>query len=855
MSQRHYELLVQVRLEIEAQRSKRGETMKPRAYKSAPTLHVRARAAFANHPKVTGVRLIVATVLSLGMFFTGQNAAFATSGNISTVVGGPGLGQGTSVAQCEQSVALDSSGNIYTNDTCLQVVREYLASTGAESVVAGVGEPSQGGYSGDNGPGSSAQLNNPGGLALDASGNLLIPDSGNSRLRVVAGSTAMFYGISMTAGDIYTIAGDGSTGTSGDNGVATSAAITPSAVAVDSSGNLVIADAVNNRIRVVAESTATFYSIAMTSGDIYELAGGGASLGDGGAATSAELNDPIGLAIDSTGNILVGDTGDNRVRVVAEATGTYYNVAMTTGDIYTVAGNGTPGFSGDTGAATSAELHSPEGVTTDSNGNLLVADEGNNRIRVLAASTATFYGVAMTLGDIYTIVGGGSSLGDSGPATSAQLSGPGDMAFDPNGNIVLTDGNDRRVRVVAESSATFYGVAMSSGDIYTIDGTGTIYYSGDSGPATSAELDGAEGIAVDSSGDEFIADSHNFRIRMVPAVSGTYYGISMTAGDIYTVAGNGTDGFSGNTGSALSAEFNDPASVAIDANGNIVVADTNNCEIRVVAASAGTFYGVTMSADDVYAVAGDATCGDSGNTGKAINADIGTVRSVTIDSNGNLVIADTGSSTSTCYIHVVADTTASFYGRSMTKDHIYYVAGDGTCGSTSTGILALSANLNQPDGVAVDANGNLVIADTSANVVQVVAESTATFYGIPMTVKRIYIVAGTGTAGYSGDGGVPTSAKVNSPFGVAVDANDNVIIGDELNDRVRLIAHSAGTYYGVSMTAGDIYTVAGNGTNGFTGDGGSATSAEIYDPLGVAVDSAGLFISDFANDRIREVLA
>jgi len=663
----------------------------------------------------------------------------------------------------------------------------------------------------------------------------------------------MFYGISMTAGDIYTIAGDGSTGTSGDNGVATSAAITPSAVAVDSSGNLVIADAVNDRIRVVAESTATFYGVAMTSGDIYELAGGGASLGDGGAATSAELNDPIGLSIDSSGNILIGDTGDNRVRVIAEATATYYNVAMTTGDIYTVAGNGTSGFSGDTGAATSAMLHSPEGVATDSNGNLLVADEGNNRIRVLAASTATFYTVAMTAGDIYTIVGGGSSLGDGGPATSAQLSGPGDMAFDPNGNIVLTDGSDRRVRVVAESSAVFYGSMRTSGDIYTIEGTGTIYYSGDSGPATSAELDAAEGIAVDSSGNEFIADSHNFRIRMVPAASGTYYGISMTAGDIYTVAGNGTDGFSGNTGSALSAEFNDPASVAIDGNGNIVVADTNNCEIRVVAATAGTFYGVPMLADDIYAVAGDATCGDTGNTGKATSAEIGTVRSVTIDSNGNLAIADI--SVAQCYIHVVADTTGSFYGRSMTKDHIYYVAGDGTCSTTSSNVLALSANLNQPSGVAVDTNGNLVIADTTDNDVQVVAESTATFYGIAMTAKRIYVVAGTGSPGYSGDGGASASAALHSPFGVAVDANDNVIIGDELNDRVRLIAHSTGTYYGVSMTAGDIYTVAGDGTNGFTGDGGSATSAEIYDPLGVAVDSAGLFISDFANDRIREVLA
>jgi hypothetical protein len=225
---------------------------------------------------------------------------------------------------------------------------------------------------------------------------LVIADQGNSRIRVVAATTGTFYGKAMTAGDIYTVAGNGTAGFAGDGGRATTAELNgPWSVVPGRAGNLVIADTGNERVRVVAATTGTFYGQAMTKGDIYTVAGNGTPgfAGDGGPATSGEFHNPDSVAVDGAGNIAVADTvsgsvpfdmGNNRVRVVAAATGTVYGVAMTAGDIYTVAGNGTPGFSGDGGPATSAEVDQPFGVGVEAAGNLLVADLFDGRVREIS---------------------------------------------------------------------------------------------------------------------------------------------------------------------------------------------------------------------------------------------------------------------------------------------------------------------------------------------------------------------------------------------------------------------------------------------------------------------------------------
>ena len=247
-----------------------------------------------------------------------------------------------------------------------------------------------------------------------------------------------------SADRLTTPAGTGTIGPLGDGGPATAASLRTCATAVDAAGNILIADAGNDRVRVVAAHSGTFYGQSMTAGGIYTVAGDGTPgfSGDGGPATGAGLSSPGGLAVDGSGNLVITDTGNDAVRVVAEGTGTFYGQSMTAGDIYTVAGNGTPGFAGDGGPGTSAQLSSPGQVAADGSGNLVVADFGNDRIRVVAGTTGTFYGLSMTAGDIYTVAGNGTATfsGDKGAATSAGLGARG------GGRRRVREPGDRRYR-------------------------------------------------------------------------------------------------------------------------------------------------------------------------------------------------------------------------------------------------------------------------------------------------------------------------------------------------------------------------------------------------------------------------
>jgi trimeric autotransporter adhesin len=186
-------------------------------------------------------------------------------------------------------------------------------------------------------------------------------------------------------------------------------------------------------------------------------------------------------------------------------------------------------------------------------------------------------------------------------------------------------------------------------------------------------------------------------------------------------------------------------------------------------------------------------------------------------------------------------------------DHLTTPAGTGVSAPVGNDGLAKHASLSGAEGGTVDGAGNLVIADTGHQEIRVVAESTGTFYGRAMTVGFIYRVAGTGTGGFSGDGGPATSAKFDNPAAVAVDGAGNLVIADSGNNRVRVVAATTGTFYGQAMTAGDIYTVAGTGTYAFSGDGGPATSAELASPEGVAMDGSSLLIADEGNCRVRMV--
>jgi sugar lactone lactonase YvrE len=240
--------------------------------------------------------------------------------------------------------------------------------------------------------------------------NLYIADAGNNVIRKVN-----------TSGSITTIAGNNTEGYSGDNGLATSASLyAPSSVAVDSAGNLYIADSGNNRVREVAATTGIITTIAGTGTPGYS--------GDNGAAVSATLNKPSAVLEGSTGTLYVLDTGNNVVRLL-----------NTTGTITTIAGNGTAGYSGDNGPATSATLHSPYGLNIDNSGNLYIADSGNNVVRIVSTTSI-----------ISTIAGNGTAgySGDNGAAISATLDNPQGVTIDSQGNIYISDQGNNRVREV-----------------------------------------------------------------------------------------------------------------------------------------------------------------------------------------------------------------------------------------------------------------------------------------------------------------------------------------------------------------------------------------------------------------------
>ncbi|HEY2578355.1 MAG TPA: hypothetical protein VGI74_18795 [Streptosporangiaceae bacterium] len=616
-----------------------------------------------------------------------------------------------------EDVAVDPAGNLVIPDNRafiqignerVRVVAERTGTFYGIAMTAGdvytIAGNGTAGHTGDGGTATKAELNEPSGVAADSTGNALIADTGSNRIRVVAGSTGTFYGRAMTAGDIYTIAGNGSFGFSGDGGPATKAGLNPAGLRLDSHGNLVIADFASNRVRVVAARSGTFYGRQMTAGDIYTIAGNGGSghTGNGGPATRATLDQPDAVGLDDAGNVVISDSGNSLIRVVAENTGTYYGKSMTAGDIYTIAGSTSQlpgggddaGFNGDGGPATAAQVFAPRGAATDSAGDLLIADTANLRIRVVAGSTGTFFGRAMTAGDIYTIAGdGGTSNPSNGvPGTKTDMILPDGVAVDPSGNL-LTVGDDDQVQIVAVRMGTFYGQSMRAGFIYGLAGSGIPGHSGDGGPALDARMKVPHGVAVArGSGNLVIADTGNNRVRVVAERPGTYYGIAMTAGDIYDVAGGGRTGGLGDGGLGTKASLERPDGVAVDSAGNLVIADTADNEVRVVANTTGKFYGIAMTAGHIYAVAND---------------DL--PAAVAVDGAGNLVIADTGGA----QVQVIAETSGTFYGIAMTAGHTYVVAGRGGHGFSGDGGAGPKAELSKPDGVATGPGGSLLIADTS----------------------------------------------------------------------------------------------------------------------------------------------
>jgi hypothetical protein len=556
-------------------------------------------------------------------------------------------------------------------------------------------------------------------------------------------------------------------------------------------------------------------SVALTGGGLTTPAGDGLAnvAGDGGPAGQAGLTLSSGVSFDHSGNMLISDL--TSVRVVARTSGAFYGQAMTTGHIYTVAGGG--GSTQNGVPATTAAIK-PQCVTVDHAGNIVIC--GSQLIRVVAASTGTFYGQAMTAGDIYTVAGGGTSGNDGVAATSARMI-PFGAAIDAAGNLLIADtfSPGQRVRVVAVTTRTFYGQPMTAGDIYTVAGGGTKLK--EKVPATDTAMS-PFGLAVDKDGNVIVADFFDNLVRVVAARTGTFYGQTMKAGFAYAVAG-----------------LRHPRAVTTDSAGNVIVA-SQGFHMHAVAERTGTFYGVHMTAGHLYAVAGNGRRRSSGSGGPATKAELSANGPVAYD-GGNLVISGA------IGLNVVPGRSGTFFGHSMKAGHVYLVAGNGKDGPVRFGVPATMTPLGGTGGLAVDAHGDVLIS--AGTRIDVLAAHAGTFYGQRMKTGYLYKIAGNGNFQDSGDGGLATKAGMD-PGPIVVDGNGNVVLTDVL--RIRVVAARTGTFYGTAMTAGHIYTIAGDGTQGTGGDGGPAKDAEISAEDGVTLDgNNGILLSD--RDRVRMI--
>ncbi len=635
-----------------------------------------------------------------------------------------------------------------------------------------------GGGTDDGRPALAASLNSPLGVVSDAAGNLYIADWDNHRIRKVTAAT----------GIISTVAGNGTRGFTGDGGPATEASLDgPEGVVLDRSGNIYIADRGNSRIRRVDAVT----------GRISTFAGNGnyAFSGDGGPAIAAAMKSPTTVVIAPAGDFYLVDTADNRVR----------KISASTGIITTVAGSGANGFSGDGGPATLAtfKLNAPEpgsvaigapaGLAVDGAGIFYVSDRYSNRVRKVDNA-----------GIITTIAGNGTGSfgGDGGPATAGMINVPTGLVLDGQGNLLIADSRNNRLRTVP----------LSSGTISTFAGTGTPGFGGDGGPASAARFLSPMGISLNAPGDLLVADKANDRIRRIEA--GTRV--------ITTVAGSGVK-FSGDGGPATAAFVERPSSLAFDSTGAMIITEYEGPRIRKVTTDG-----------KISTLAGVGKLGSSPDGTLATQALIDTPAGLALDGSGNIYFAELGNDK---------------IRRIGTNGVLTTLAGTGTRGFSGDGGPAIAAALNlssddpkygliegYPSGVVVAPSGDIYLADTFNNRIRKVS---------PQSI--ITTIAGSGPAGFSGDGGPATAAMLDSPTGLALDRN-NLYIADSGNHRIRKI----------DLISGTITTVAGSSSggpgSGYCCDGGPATSALLYEPTGVALDSTGnLYIADKFNNRIRKV--
>jgi sugar lactone lactonase YvrE len=727
----------------------------------------------------TGPSRIISTVAGTGIYGRGVNGVLATKSELTPPA----------------SVAVDAAGNIYIADSVFSVIRKVTVSTGIISIYAGTEEA---GYLGDGALATAARLNNPSGLALDASGNLFIADTNNNVIREVNAKT----------GIITTVAGDGTGAGPGDtvtctariDGVlaTTTGLCVPSAVALDASGDLFIADSGNDVIRKVTASTGYISTVAGNGTNSYT--------GNGGLAVNATFRYISGLAVDHTGNLYIADESNCAIRKVA-ANGVISAFAGAPPNSTT--GNASCGLSGDGALASKSLLSYPRGVSVDSSGNVFIADGNNSVVRVVAASNGYIYTVAgsyssYTSGSVTYSYGNFGYSGNGGPATFATLSQPRAVVADASGNLYIADGTNSVIRKVTAGPIAPTGTPVISPASKTITApTAVTITSPTAGAAIYYTTNGA-----------------------IPTISSTKYTAPFTVSTSAVVTAFAVA--AGASSDATEAYYLDAPTPVISAPTEVI---TKSTPITITDANAtAKIYYTTDGSDPTI----------SGNAASLLYSGPVTIAaSTTLRAAAYTTVTLPGGTTgvyATWSAIASANYTLETTPQTAPNGVITTVAGNGFQGYAGDGGLATKANLAYPPAVAVDAAGNLYIADYTSSVVRKVTASTGV----------ISLYAGTGVAGYLGDKGPATSAQLNFPFGLALDSAGNLYIADSNNSVIRE----------VNAKTGVITTVAGTGVCGPEIDGTTALSAPLCYPEGVAVDNSGnIYIADSSNSAIGKVNA